>query len=459
MDEYTTFFSITVLLVAVSIGFGVHAYKKSQDTFHPLLYLSLAIIAFYVYIPLQVITNDPQGVFSYLSKEQLEFVQTLNLLSAIALYLGVLKGGGKVNRLRYLNQQQAWLLSPVIRKRVEQGAIFFGLLGLVAFLYTTFNVGGFVDAYSRSYGGGSAASGYIREAEFWTIPALLFIMVGHIHRPLSKLDWMWVILFSSPHLIQGFLGARRGPTAFILGGLIVGWYLIRYKRPTLIQILIGSFALGTLMLFLVANRGEIYIGSDFEFRSSVLEYQGIEQAHSGNEFIYGSGSIIDAKIRDKYFWGGRYATVVFIRPIPRQIWPTKYEDASRFFGIPNLDENMGTGGASMASTLGWQGAVGAAPGLIADMWIEFWWFSIVAMYAIGWTYGMAWQKMIIQGGLWIPLYTMMTALSAYLIFQTLEAMLFRFLFTAGASILIWKYATRGQSLKSQQYSQSLNHEI
>jgi len=150
---------------------------------------------------------------------------------------------------------------------------------------------------------------------------------------------------------------------------------------------------------------------------------------------------------------------VFIRPIPRQIWPTKYEDASRFFGIPNLEENMGTGGASMASTLGWQGAVGAAPGLIADMWIEFWWFSIVAMYAIGWTYGMAWQKMIIQGGLWIPLYTMMTALSAYLIFQTLEAMLFRFLFTAGASILIWKYATRGQSLKSQQYSQSLNHEI
>jgi hypothetical protein len=339
---------------------------------------------------------------------------------------------------------------------VERGAIFFGLLGLGAYLYTIANAGGFTGAYGHAYGGGRAASGYIRDAAFWTIPALLFLMTTHLDRRLSKLDWIWVILFSFPHITHGLLGARRGPTIMILVGVIVGWYLIRSKRPTLTQILIGSFTLGTLMLFLVANRGEIYIGSDFELKSG-LNYQGVEKASGGNEFIYGSGTIIDAKIRGQYYWGGRYATIIFIRPIPRQIWPTKYEDASKLFGTPNLAKsNTGTAG-SMASTLGWSPASGAAPGIIADMWIEFWWFSIVAMYVIGWCYGSAWRRMVTQGGLWIPVYTMMTALSAYLVFQTLEAMIFRFLFTGGAIILIWNYATRGRSLTSinRQYSQFL----
>jgi hypothetical protein len=68
---------------------------------------------------------------------------------------------------------------------------------------------------------------------------------------------------------------------------------------------------------------------------------------------------------------------------------------------------------------------------------------------------MAWRKVITCGGLWIPIYTIMSALSVYLIMRTLEAMAFRFLFTGAATWLIWRYGISSHSQKyipSQQYS-------
>ncbi|MGB3516414.1 MAG: hypothetical protein WBA43_08160 [Elainellaceae cyanobacterium] len=438
----TGFFLILVIATgAIALGSFLYAYRRSRDTFHPMIYLGLMLFFLYSYMPLELLINDGEALKTYLSVPQLDYIQTLNLLGVSSLCLGVLVGSR--NHRWNPFQHLAWNFSPRTQKRLARAAIVLGILGLLGFAAGIVNTGGLVAAYGRAYGGGYSRSGYVREAILLTLPALLWFMASHLQRPLSKLDWGVVVIFAAPLLMHGLLGARRGPTAMVVVALLVGWYLIRGKRPGLSRMLVGSCILGFLMLFLVSNRGNIYLGSDIfssQSQRASIQYIG---AYSGNEFIYGGGTILNADALNRYFWGRRYFTVFFIRPIPRALWPNKYEDASRILGIPNLEKNLGTGGEQLLETLGWQGAVGAAPGIIADMWLEFWWYFLLVLFGLGWMYGVAWRKAVTVGGLWIPVYTLMMALSVYLIMQTLEAMAFRFLFMSGASWLVWRYGIAG----------------
>ena len=442
--SHNFFVPLTLLIGIITLGGIYVAYQRSRDSFHPIIYLGLMLFVLYCYIPLNMFRSNSTKLFLFLSLEQLEYVQILNLLGIICLFAGVFLADRGLNRLHYSGQ--IWQLSPIVKQRIEQGAIICGIVGVLAYSYGILSVGGFGAAYSSSYGGGWSASGYAREAIMLTLPALLWLMATRIQQRLSSNDQFWIAVFTLPLLLQGLLGARRGPTAMILVSLVMGWHLIRMRRPNLFKTISSAIALGILMLFLVTNRSNIYLGSDFNFETPRDNY--LMEIHTGNEFIYGSGVILDANARGKYFWGKRYLTIFFIRPIPKQLWPTKYQDAANWFDIPNLaNSNLGTGAADLSSTVGWSGAYGAAPGLIADMWLEFHWLYLGALFMIGWFYGIAWRKVLTSGGLWIPIYTIMTALSVYLIMQTLEAMAFRFLFTGAATWLIWRHGLSGQYQK------------
>lgn len=425
-----TYLTGFVIIIAILI-----AYKSSRDTFHPLIYLGLMMFFFYCYLPLQLFFSDSKALMGYLSLERLEFVQRINLLGVVSLCIGVLFGSNK-NKFSRVNTIQ--VISPLSQDRIRAAAICAGIIGVIGYVYGIVNVGGFQEAYGRGYGGGWSESGWIREAVFLTIPAILWLMITRINKTISKYDWLVILLFASPFLLQGLLGARRGPTSVVLLALIIGWYLIRARRPPLPVVIAGAILIGSLLLFLVTNRGNIYLGSDFDFTTkSPLEFS--QSIDSGNEFIYGGGTIVSANEQNQYFWGRRYFIIFFIRPIPKEIWSTKYLDMSKILEIPNIETNLGLGVDQYEKTLGWAGAVGAAPGIIADMWVEFSWFYTVALYFIGWLYGRGWHLAITKGGLWVPNYTLMTALSVYLISQTLEAMAFRYLITATASWLIWCY--------------------
>jgi len=446
MTEYTLFLLLTFLIGIVVLGSIYIAYRRSRDSFHPLVYLGLILLFLYCYIPLDIYNSNLAGLEYFLTPKEMEFVQTLNLLGVISLCAGVFSGDKGANRLHY--SRQAWVLPPNVSKRINQAAIFFGLVGVASYLYGIVNVGGFAAAYGQSYGGGWSNTGYLREAIHWTLPALLWLMATHVQTRLSKLDWGWIVLFSLPLLTQGLLGARRGPTGMIIITLVMGWYLVRRRRPSLQKLIIGGITLGMLILFLLTNRSEIYLGSDLNLEWNLSENNYVTQAVRGNEFIYGSGVILDATFRDDYYWGGRYITNLFIRPIPRQIWPTQYEDAAKLFGTPNLEEsNAGAGNAALEQTTGWAGPPGAFPGLIADLWIEFWWYFAIALFIIGWLYGMVWRKTVIYGQLWIPIYTVMAALSIYFT-QGFGEIVFRLLFMGAAIWLIWLYGKRALTKKA-----------
>ncbi len=425
----TAFFSFLSILLG---------YKRNEDPFHPLIYISGMFLALYGILPLSLFFTDTDNFKFYLSVPQLEYIQTLNLLGFISIWAGILSGdrGLKVSHhlISPLN------LSQTVKNRIKRAAILLGLLGIAGFSYGIINVGGISATYGESYGRGYGGGGYVNQAFSLTIPAFLWIMVSCVDQKIKRKDWFWIILFASPYLMHGLLGARRGPTFAVIAALFVGWYMTRFRRPPLRRVVMGGVALGMLVLTLVLNRGAIYLGSDLQFESSPTEY--FQTARSANAYIYGAGTILHADARGNYYWGRRYFVQNVIRPIPRALWPSQYKDVSEWLNIPSLaGTNAGTLGSEFEETLGWQGSTGASPGIIADIWIEFWWFSFPILFLIGRAYGVVWYKAVYIGAYWIPIYTLMSAFSVYLIAQSVGAMLLRFLLTAFAAMLVWRYAS------------------
>ncbi len=232
--------------------------------------------------------------------------------------------------------------------------------------------------------------------------------------------------------------ARRGPTFALLIIILMGSYIYRNKRPpVLAMVAVGAF-LGWLSLFLVTNRSNIYLGSQFAVTTDVKTIEKIvKQSDTGNEYIYGAGSVIAAERRGHYFWLRRYLAQLLVRPIPSSVWPTKYED----FGVPELLSNAGTG-EGFADALGWVGAVGSAPGIVADLWLEAWWFAVVLMAILGWCYGWVWRRAVLGGPAWKSQYVILAALSMYLVMQTMEAVIFRTILLSLPSWLVWKWALK-----------------
>jgi hypothetical protein len=272
------------------------------------------------------------------------------------------------------------------------------------------------------------------------------LSVGGMRKGLARNGlWMWSLgmigVFGLPWLTTAILMARRGPTFALLTILLMGWYMSRRKRPPVVAMAALAFLTGWLVLFLVTNRGSIYLGSDFNHVNT--DVTGIvEKPDAGNEYIYGGGSVLSAERRDHYFWMRRYLAQVLVRPIPSAIWPTKYED----FGVPELLKNAGTG-EGFGDTLGWQGAIGSAPGIVADLWVELWWLSILGMAALGLLYGFVWKKAVTRGGPWMTQYVILSALSIYLVMQTMEAVIFRTLLLSIPCWLTWRWALQAPVMR------------
>jgi uncharacterized membrane protein len=171
----------------------------------------------------------------------------------------------------------------------------------------------------------------------------------------------------------------------------------------------------------------------------------VDKPDTGNEYIYGTGCILAAEARQNFYWGRRYAAQILVRPIPKEIWPTKYAD----FGLPALQEVMGQASSSNVGTgegfsevLGWVGAKGSAPGVVSDLWLEFHWLGIPIMAVIGRIYATVWRKAVVEGHVWTAQYVVMSALSIYLVMQQMEAVIFRLLILSLPVWLVWRRALR-----------------
>ena len=429
-----------ILLVAaavIAIGGAVIALDGSHDVFHPLLFIGPMLAFLYSWMPWKLYSAG--GLAQYLDGDQLVSVQRLFVLGVFAFVAACLAAGVRVTRR--VKERQVAPRSPFVARRLLIGGASAGSLGLLCWGITIVNVGGFVNAYSSSYSGGWDDSGYVRDGSLLLLTGIL-LAVSALSMGAPR-GWSLAVisLYGAPWLSQALLMARRGPTfAFVLV-VLMGWYFNRSKRPPILAVALLGGCLGWLVLFLVTNRSSIYLGSSFD----VTDVSNIvEKPDTGNEYIYGSGTVLSAERRDHYFWMRRYLAQVMVRPIPSAIWPTKYED----FGVPELLHNAGTG-EGIGDALGWVGASGSAPGIVADLWVELWWFAVPAMAILGYTYGWVWRRAVLRGGPWTSQYVILSALSIYLVMQTMEAVIFRSLLLSVPCWLTWRWALKAKAVEGR----------
>ncbi len=427
------------LVILLGVGGALYAYEGSRDVFHPLMYLVPMMIFLYGWMPHKLSASG--GLDGFFQVDQLEFVQAWNAAGMLALIVGCLSVGARVPKLT----SPAYVPDDPGRVGIilARGGMVAGLLGLAAWSMSIINVGGLTEAFSRPYSGGWDDSGYIRDGSLMMFPGFVLTTSALLSFRPRITYLLMAAAFISPWMIQAVLTSRRGPTFMISVVLSMTWYLNRRKRPPLVFTVGAGAMVGLLMLFLVSNRGNIYLGSDQELTAEVSSI--VEKPDTGNEYIYGAGSMLSAEYREVFYWGKRYLAQIVVRPIPSAIWPDKYED----FGVGELTHNAGTG-EGLTETLGWEGANGAAPGIIADLWLEFRWFSVAALWLVGVTYGLAWRNACLRGGPWVGQYVILSALSVYLVMQTIEAVVFRLLLMSIPVWLSWYAAGWRQSTRATQ---------
>lgn len=405
------------------------AYDGSRDVFHPLIFIGPMFAFIYGWMPVKLLLSG--DIFTFFDTDQLIHVQWINLLGVAAFVGGCLAAGARRPRQKSIPAA----LPAAAAQRFAIGAGLVGGIGLAAWLTLIIKSGGPSQAFGTAYNGGWDDSGYVRDGSILLLAGVLltFTAIG-----IDRLRTVYAVLlgvFTLPWLIQAILTSRRGPTFALATVIGMGWFLNRRKRPPMLAVCLSGLALGWLVLFLVTNRNQIYLGSDMSFTTDVTTFA--ETANTGNEYIYGSGALLASEREDKHFWGKRYLAQVLVRPIPTSVWPTKYED----FGVAELLHNAGTGGG-IAETMGWRGADGSAPGIVADLWLEFSWLAVPILLLFGWSFGKCWRKAVTKGGAWTAQYAVLSALSIYLVMQTMEAVIFRLVLLSLPIWLVSKWAVR-----------------
>jgi hypothetical protein len=432
------FTALLITAAAIALVGAIVALDGSRDVFHPLILISPMLAFLYGWMPWKLV--EAGGLEQFFDSDQLLFVQTLNILGVLAFVVCCLAAGVRIRKSEIRREHH---LSAMTLRRLLIGGAIAGTLGLVCWAISIINVGGFVAAYSTSYSGGWDDSGYIRDGSLLLLVGVMMAVMGRSAGGPRWPSYAMLASFGLPWLLTAVLMARRGPTFELVLVVLMGWYINRSRRPPLITVGIVGFCVGWLVLFLVTNRQSIYIGSDQAMTTDVSQV--VEKPGTGNEWIYGAGTVLSSQRRDHYYWMRRYLAQILVRPIPSSIWPTKYED----FGVPELLYNAGTG-QGFGDALGWEGAVGAAPGIVADLWVEVWWFAIPFMGLLGWLYGYTWRKAITRGGPWSSQLVVISALTIYMVMQTMEAVIFRTLLLSIPCWLIWRWAlpARARRLES-----------
>ncbi|HNS80415.1 MAG TPA: hypothetical protein PKM67_03045 [Kiritimatiellia bacterium] len=415
------------------------AYLRFRDPLHPLMFLGPLCFYVYVYQPLML---GKAGLLNYYFPDEgaLEFVQAAVLLFILVFCLGLLKISIPSEALRSL-ASQPFDPSPRVKALFRRAALIMGTSGLLGFAYMSAAGPGILKAYSQYKGALVAVSGYIGESTLLTIPACILYIFSRQGEKWRFRHYALLAAFAMPHFLHAFLGARRGPAFSIMVALLVPWFMTRSRRPSLRTVFTSLLLVGVVVLFLFSHRGQIYIGSDFKFDRDrfVEKLKPSEDAvDQGNDYIYGSGLFLAARYNRYHFWGRRYAVLMLVRPIPRQLWPTKYEDTGMAF-IVEEGARAGMDDSQWLDAIGWIPYRGSAPGLVSDLFLEFGWLGLAGIWLAGAGLACLWKNAVLEKGLWGVLYSLAVLLSVYLPAQGVTAFLYRFVFMSIPCALLWYY--------------------
>jgi hypothetical protein len=430
----------TYLILGVVVAGTLWGGYKRNDTFHPLVYLMPMCGYLYVYMPL--VLHAGGHLQTHFSMAEVTFVQGINLACVVALFAGIVIGDQGLRRDPERMSIFAFELTPHRRRVVRKIGVVLGTAGVAIFLLGIVFVGGFTAAFDSPKGGGWAPTGYLRDLKMLVIPGIVLLYLSERGRTWSLSSKGLVALFSLPLLTRAFLATSRGWLFMGAAALVGGWYIVHNRRPRLVTTLAGGTVLWILMMVLVSYRGEIYIGSDFFAgdRPSITTMlsEAVNRAENsggyGNEFIYSVYAIQLAREEGDIYYGRRYLTYTVIRPIPSLVWPGKYGDV----GTQGIVRNAGTLGEKFEGDIYERFPNGIYPGIVGDLFVEFAWGCIPAIFFFGWVYGTVWRRYLVEGGQWTVVYAGLFAMSVFAVMQTIAAAyIARILIVTVPTLFLW----------------------
>lgn len=433
MLEDSLSYDLLWVLTAMIIASMLLGYRWSRDPFHPAILLGLLFMFSFVLETLQAFRH-PDFTRFLPNPQPVQTTLLIYITGLGALFAGLLSIRLKRSETQKLHALNELVPSDVSKTRLISLAYLLAAIALAAYWYGIFNVGGFMRAYATSKGGGFVGSGYVGEASLLAYPAVIIFALSWSGRKLGWFYWLVILVMSSPGLLHGIFGGRRGPLFITLSVMFFSWCIARGKAPRLRLIIIMGALFVAAVLFVQSQRKDVYFGSENKLSMDrFLEMLREPELDAGHNFIHTTGAINAARVTNFFHWGRRFFTIYLVRPIPRQIWPTKYEDASRFFysGESSISDSQ------WDIVNGWFPIAGSAVNSIADLYLEFKWFGVLGCWLLGRFLGICWKNFRLKGGFWTLIFFSTSILSLYLPTQSLSAFLHRFLYINIVTYLIW----------------------
>ncbi len=442
------------LLAAVSglavAFFALWAYFRYGDAFHPAVFTAPLMIGGYSIWPL--LLNRTGDLEFLLGSEDLVRIQGYYLAALIAFYLAMLLGGSsKALKFRQLSPWRdvaQTIRGQQARRKLVKLAAGLGAVAMLAYWYSILNAGGFDEAYSYYKGGGRAESGYLGEAVLLAYPAALVYALTRQGRGMRARDWVIVLVILSPNLFQGTFGVRRGPLFISLAMIFVTWTVAKGRVPN-----IRKTALGVGLIVLAVGFMWTQRMTWFDSRTEIVESSGVERTLLPstenlwlNDYVAGVGSALITEYYDKFFWGKRWFVDLVIRPIPRQVWPNKYEDVGAYW--KEAGNPTGFSDFEQIHVLGFALPRGHSMGMLSDMYSEWQWYALFFLFLLGLLLRWLWFKHRMVGQVWTAIFLCAIGLCIYMPTQSFSAWYQRFLIMAVGTYFAWRWVV-GKDVKAQ----------
>lgn len=422
--------SVQIFSLVCILGFCV-GYALLRDVLHPACIGSLLALVSIGGSWLALSSHDLEAIYP-----SLEFASSVNYYTACYLFFlaGTLlmTAGSRRKRMAVVVVSQP---EPRRAKEFERSAyLLAAAAGLVYFLQLRAG-GGFIEIYSQVKGKGDLGSG-LNDFIYLGVPASVLYFLSIRGRKMRLKHWIILALMLSPLLLSGILSSRRGPTAMGMGALFFGFCVTRGYRPPLVSFFAAAAFGGAFLIFLVAFREDIYLGSNI---LSKLSYdtvahrmeQFVSKPAPGHEFIYSSRVMLSAEYDQDFWFGLRYLLATTIWLVPSFLFPNKYAT----LGAEGMNYNGGTAGRDWSESIN---APGAAPMFFADAYVEFGDYAVLFVLIIGLCFGAGWNAMRrgeLDGQI---LYVCALALLVYLFSQNFTAFAQRFIVMALPAIFLLK---------------------
>lgn len=427
----------TGLIIVVS---AVRAFAKSRDPLCPAVIFAPMLGYVYAYHPYVLISSGRLSTF-FPDPARVEYVLTINLLAIGAFCLGLQAyripgsvasrrgGGGGIDKL---------LLSGRSRRRMVRTGLLLGTIALGVFASMLWATGPRVWTMAKPFLDSPIGSGYYRELPNLAFPAAFLVALGWGGTRLTARKFLTLLYILSPMIAWTFIGGRRGPLFLSVATLAGCVFIIRRQIPNIASVLAGLGLAGLLMLLLVDNRNLFRSWGDEVETSALVDMLQGEAISAGDEFVVAAATIATSDQLGRNYWGLRYFVQFLVRPIPQELWPTKYRDCDMEW-MQTAPGTSGIDPGEWLSEVGFMPHKGSAMGFVADLYLEFHIGCVLFAYLLGKTFSLVWQRSRLRGGYWTILYFEFLILSVYLPTQSIGAWLYRLLLIAAPTVLLVGY--------------------